>query len=221
MRAGAQYSGAGCAARPDCVAGRRRQAGPEDCLPAFDRAANCCSLALAFSARRYRRAGARRSSTWPHAFHLTGTRAYGDCQDDTGKTFSWDPLEHSHYGHRGRYRRGQRTAHLARSRSEAAPRGNLQAEQRSPFRRETGGHRRPVSESARACARAVIGREEPDPSRTFLSFCCKRVQVMEGERFIISDKWEGTESVVEGFSPKNPDLPWRRPRCNIAKFVLV
>src|SRR6266404_9230116 len=57
--------------------------------------------------------------------------------------------------------------------------------------------------------------------RTFLSFCCKRVQVMEGERFIISDKWEGTESVVEGFSPKNPDLPWRRPRCNIAKFVLV
>src|SRR6266404_8775980 len=40
-----------------------------------------------------------------------------------------------------------------------------------------------------------------DPSmdnRTFLSFCCKRVQVMEGERFIISDKWEGTESVVEG-----------------------
>src|SRR6266404_3890749 len=77
---------------------------------------------------------------------------------------------------------------------------------------------------------------EPDPSavrvwgragsgscgcRTFLSFCCKRVQVMEGERFIISDKWEGTESVVEGFSPKNPDLPWRRPRCNIAKFVLV
>jgi hypothetical protein len=46
---------------------------------------------------------------------------------------------------------------------EAAPRGNLQAEQGSPFRRETGGHRRPVSESARACARAVIGREEPDP----------------------------------------------------------
>jgi len=25
---------------------------------------------------------------------------------------------------------------------------------------------------------------------------------MEGERFIISDKWEGTESVVEGFLPK-------------------
>jgi len=23
--------------------------------------------------------------------------------------------------------------------------------------------------------------------------------------------------VVEGFSPKNPDLPWRRPRCNISK----
>ncbi len=58
-------------------------------------------------------------------------------------------------------------------------------------------------------------------NRTFLSFCCKRVQVMEGQRFIISDKGEGTESVVEGFSPKNPDLPWRRPRCNIAKFVLV
>src|SRR5882724_10293989 len=150
MRAGAQYSGAGCAARPDCVAGRRRQAGPEDCLPAFDRAANCCSLALAFSARRYRGAGARRSATWPHAFHLTGTRAYGDCQDDTGKTFSCNPLEHSHYGRRGRYQRGQCTAHLAQSRSEAAPRGNFQAEQRSPFRRETGGHRRPVSESARA-----------------------------------------------------------------------
>ena len=59
---------------------------------------------------------------------------------------------------------GQCTAHLAQSRSEAAPRGNFQAEQRSPFRRETGGHRRPVSESARACARALIGREEPDPS---------------------------------------------------------
>src|SRR5207249_1936588 len=58
-------------------------------------------------------------------------------------------------------------------------------------------------------------------NRTFLSFCCKRVQVMEGRRFIVSDKGEGTESVVEGFSPKNPDLPWRRPRCNIAKFVLV
>ena len=43
-------------------------------------------------------------------------------------------------------------------------RGNLQAEQRSPFRRETGGHCRPVSESARACTRAVIGRKEPDPS---------------------------------------------------------
>src|ERR1700740_14003 len=43
-------------------------------------------------------------------------------------------------------------------------RGNLQAEQRSPFRRETGGHRRPVSEFARACTRAVIGRKEPDPS---------------------------------------------------------
>jgi hypothetical protein len=57
-------------------------------------------------ARRYRGAGARRSATWPHAFHLTGTRAYGDCQDHTGKTCSCDPLEHSHYGHRGRYQRG-------------------------------------------------------------------------------------------------------------------
>src|SRR5947208_1075160 len=44
---------------------------------------------------------------------------------------------------------------------------------------------------------------------------------MEGQRFIVSDKGEGTESVVEGFSPKNPDLPWRRPRCNIAKLVHV
>src|SRR5438876_2192890 len=41
---------------------------------------------------------------------------------------------------------------------------------------------------------------------------------MEGQGFTISDKWEGTKSVVEGFSPKNPDLPWRRPRCNIAKL---
>src|SRR5437879_10227943 len=47
-----------------------------------------------------------------------------------------------------------------------------------------------------------------------LSFCCKRVQVMEGERFIISDKWEGTESVVEGFSPKNPDLDRKSTRLN-------
>ncbi len=54
-------------------------------------------------------------------------------------------------------------------------------------------------------------------SRTFLSFCCKRVQVMEGQRFIISDKWEGTESVVEGFSPKNPDLP--QNRCGLAKLT--
>jgi transposase len=46
----------------------------------------------------------------------------------------------------------------------ALTRGNLQTEQRSPFRRETGGQRRPLSESARARARAVIGREEPDPS---------------------------------------------------------
>ena len=46
----AQCSGPGCAARPDCVAGRQRQAGPENCPPAFDRAAHCCSLALAFSA---------------------------------------------------------------------------------------------------------------------------------------------------------------------------
>jgi hypothetical protein len=92
------------------------------------------------------------------------TPSNGDCQDDTGETFSCDPREHSHDGRRGRYQRGQCTAHLARSRSEAAPRGNLQAEQRSPFCRETGGHRRPVSEFARACARAVIGREEPDPS---------------------------------------------------------
>ena len=68
--------------------------------------------------------------------------------------------------------------------------------------------------------RPVIRCQDQD-IRTFLSFCCKRVQVIEGQRFIISDKWEGTESVVEGFSPKNPDLPWRRPRCNIAKFVLV
>jgi len=64
------------------------------------------------------------------------------CQNDTGKTFSCNPLEHSHYGRRGRYQRGQCTAHLAQSRSEAAPRGNFPAEQRSPFRRETGGHRR-------------------------------------------------------------------------------
>ena len=53
---------AGFATRPDRVAGRRRQAGPENCPPAFDRAAHCCSLALAFSARRYRGAGARRSA---------------------------------------------------------------------------------------------------------------------------------------------------------------
>src|SRR2546430_2244089 len=53
--------------------------------------------------------------------------------------------------------------------------------------------------------------------RTFLSFCCKRVQVMEGQRFIVSDKWEGTESVVEGFSPKNPDLP--QNRCGLAKLT--
>ena len=31
---GRKYSGPGCAARPDCVAGRRRQAGPEDRQPA-------------------------------------------------------------------------------------------------------------------------------------------------------------------------------------------
>ena len=105
MRAG-QSSGAGCAARPDRIAGRRRRTGPE--LPTcFRSCRDCCSLALAFSARRYRGAGARRSAAWPHAFHLTGTRAYGDCQDHTGKTCSCDPLEHSHYGRRGRYQRGQ------------------------------------------------------------------------------------------------------------------
>src|SRR5437899_1838453 len=67
----------------------------------------------------------------------------------------------------------------------------------------------------------ILDTHRPSHGRTFLSYFCKRVQVMEGRRFIVSDKWEGTESVVEGFSPKNPDLPWRRPRCNIAKFVLV
>jgi hypothetical protein len=148
----AQDSGAGGAACPDRVADRRRQARPEDCPPAFDRAAHCCSPALAFSARRYRRAGTRCSAAWAHAFHLPGTRAYGDCQDHTGKTFSCNALEHSQHGRRCRYQRGQRTARLARSRSEAAPCGNLQAEQRLPFRRETGRHRRPVSESARTCA---------------------------------------------------------------------
>jgi hypothetical protein len=40
---------AGFAARPDRVAGRRRQARLEDCPTAFNRAAQCCSLALAFS----------------------------------------------------------------------------------------------------------------------------------------------------------------------------
>lgn len=45
-----------------------------------------------------------------------------DCQDDAGKTFSCDPLERSHHGIRGRYQRGQRTVHLAQSRSEAAHR---------------------------------------------------------------------------------------------------
>src|SRR5579859_617830 len=41
---------------------------------------------------------------------------------------------------------------------------------------------------------------------------------MEGQGFIVFQKWEGTESVVEGFSPKNPDLPWRCPPVQHSKI---
>ena len=49
------------------------------------------------------------------------------------KTSPCDPLEHALHGRRGRHQRSQRAPHLARARTEAAPRANLQAEQRSPF----------------------------------------------------------------------------------------
>jgi hypothetical protein len=43
---------------------------------------------------------------------------------------------------------------------------------------------------------------------------------MEEQGFMVFEKWQGTESVVEGFSAKNPALPRRRLQCNMAKVVL-
>jgi hypothetical protein len=55
----------------------------------------------------------------------------------------------------GGHQRGQRAPHLARPRTEAASGADLQTQPRYPLPGETGGHRRPVSESARARHRAV------------------------------------------------------------------
>jgi len=52
----------------------------------------------------------------------------------------------------------------AQSRSEAGTAWKLQAEQRSRFAVNWRGTSSACTDSARACARAVIGREEPDPS---------------------------------------------------------
>ncbi len=43
-------------------------------------------------------------------------------------------------------------------------------------------------------------------------------QGIEGEGIKLFEKWEGTESVVEGFLQKSK-LPWRRPRCRRPEFV--
>ena len=48
------------------------------------------------------------------------------------------------------------------TRFETTSRRNVQDQQRSRVRRETGRHRRSVPESSRTCAGAVRGREEPD-----------------------------------------------------------
>ena len=57
-------------------------------------------------------------------------------------------LEHAHHGCGRRHQRSQRAPHLARPRIETASRGNLQGQQRSCVRRETGRHRRSVSQPA-------------------------------------------------------------------------
>jgi len=141
----AQYSGPGCAARRIVLLAAKASR-TEDCPTCFRscRALRSCAIDFCVTVRG---AGARRSATGPHAFHLTNSDMV-IAKTTQERPSHANPLEHSHYGRRGRYQRGQCTAHLHSHGLKTAPRGNFPAEQRSPFRRETGGHRRPVSESA-------------------------------------------------------------------------
>jgi len=143
----------GCAARPDCVAGRRSK---QDL-----KIAHCfrsCRALLLAGARVFCMTVSRGWSTTLRdlAARLPSHRnsAYGDCQDDTGKTFSCNPLEHSHYAAVAGISEAC-TAHLAQSRSEAARVETFKLST-IPFRRELEDIVGLYAESARACARAVI-----------------------------------------------------------------
>ena len=72
-------------------------------------------------------------------------------------------LEPDADGQGGRRESFDRGPHLERPRAQAPPGRRLQGQPGSAVRRETGGHRRPVSGPAGAGAGAVRGREEPDP----------------------------------------------------------
>ncbi len=66
-------------------------------------------------------------------------------------------LVNAHHGARSGHLGGQRTAHLARSWTQAASRGELQDQPRSRVRCQVGRRGRPLLESAPTCA-GVVGR---------------------------------------------------------------
>ena len=153
---------AGCGAGADRAAGRGRSGEQADRPADEDDAGEGGALAEPLSGRRHRGSGKGRAAAGPHAHHH---RAAGEASG--GYDAAQKPANATHWS--------TRTMARAAGISEASVRRIWRAHGLKPHQvrtfklsrdpavpGEAGGHRRPVSESARARHRAVRRREEPD-----------------------------------------------------------
>ena len=112
-------------------------------------------VAQAVSFVRHQGPAQGRAPAWPHTFDSRFHHRASDRQNHADDSGQCHALVDTSYGARNGHLGGQRAAHLARPRTQAASRGEFQNQPRSGVRRQAGRYRRPLPESARACAGAV------------------------------------------------------------------
>ena len=78
-------------------------------------------MARTISAAGRRRVAERRAPARSHAVDPSSDGEHGDQQDHAEHSSQRHPLVHAHHGARSGHQRGQRAAHLARTRTQAAP----------------------------------------------------------------------------------------------------